>query len=238
MASAFLLVGKLAFAGIGVAVGVKLAATSRQRGALGLHTVALAAICIGGVGMLVMPAAKPLGAPGLAVLAELAVRAAMLLLCAFVAGTFRPNPAGIALAAVCGVLLVAAMVWDLQVQPSLLDYDYTRMSSHANQLSIAAPFAWSAVESGILWRRARRRLALGLSDPEVVQRYLLWSVTTGCFVAIAGLAVVAGVCLAAGGQAIADLAQASRGLLYGIVTACIWRGIFLDPSGSEAPAGA
>lgn len=225
MGGVVLLLGKLSFALIGIAVGVKLAPAAREDG-LGLHTVALAAICIGGVGLLAMPAAKPLDSMPLALLGELAVRAAMLLLCVFIAGTFRPGPGGVVAALVCAALLISTLVWDLLAQASLLQYDYTQLSSHANQLSVAAPFAWSAAESGMLWSRARRRFALGLIDAILVNRYLLWCVTTGCFVGIALLAVASGLAQSAGATGGADLAQGGRGLLYLVITACVWRGLF------------
>lgn len=37
-------------------------------------------------------------------------------------------------------------------------------------------FAWNAVESFLLHRQLRRRLALGLADPEVANRVLLWGI--------------------------------------------------------------
>jgi len=237
MAGIVLLFGKLSFAAVGIAVGVKLAASAREDG-LGLHTVALAAICVGGIGMLAMPAGKPLDSVALVVMGELAIRVAMLLLCVFIAGTFRPSPAGVAGACACAALLLWTLVWDLTGQPSLIHYDYTRLSSHANQLAVAAPFAWSCAESALLWSRSRRRLVLGLSEPAVVQRYLLWSITTGCFVAIALLAVASGLALSGGSVAAADLGQALRGVLYLVITAGVWFGIFSTRLYQESTATA
>lgn len=37
------------------------------------------------------------------------------------------------------------------------------------------PFAWLGVEAGVQWTGARRRVSLGLIDPMVAQRFLLWS---------------------------------------------------------------
>ncbi len=225
MAGLILLLGKLSFALIGVAVGIKLGAATRRDG-VGLHTIALAAICLGGVGLLALPAAKPLDSLPLAWTGEIAIRAAMLLLCVFIARTFRPGLAGGIAAFACGSGVIGALVWDQHAQVSLLDYDYTLLSSHINQLAVAAPFAWSAVESGILWSRGRRRLALGLSDPMAVRQYLVWTLTTVFFVGVCLLAIATGLAQAAGDQAAADVAQVVRGLLYGAITACVWIGIF------------
>jgi len=235
MADAMLMIGKLAFAAIGIAVGARLAVTARHERALGLHTVALAAICLGGLGLLALPIGTMLASVGLVLAGEAAVRAGMLLLCVFIAGTFRPGPAGMALAALCAAALVAAIVWDVRAQPSLIVYDYARPSSHANQLSIAVPFAWATAESVALWSRGRRRLRLGLIEPVLVRRYALWSVTTACFVGICLLAIASGIAGEAGARGLAEAAQALRGVLYLVITVCVGLGVF---PGVGAPAGA
>jgi hypothetical protein len=211
----------------------------RRHGGFGLHTVALAAICLGGAGLLALPAARAFESPALVLAGEAAIRVAMVLLCLFIAGTFRPGPVGAACACACALLLVAAVVWDVLAQPSLLHYDYTRVTSHANQLSIAIPFAWSSAESVVLWQRARRRLALGLCEPGVVERYLLWSATTACFVLVCMFAIASGVAESVGSKLGAELAQAMRGLLYVAISVCVWRGIFpgLSASGANGADG-
>ena len=187
MAATILTVGKLVFAIMGIAVGVRLAGTVREQGAVGLHTVALAAVCVGGVGMLLMPLADTLDSWALLIAAEAGIRGGMLLLCVFIAGTFRPTALGWVAAAGASVFLVAAIVWDLRAQDHTATYDYTLASSHANQLSIAFPFLWATIESATLWIRGRRRLELGLTSEAVVRSYLIWTVATACFVGICGL---------------------------------------------------
>jgi hypothetical protein len=238
MSAAILTVGKLVFAVMGVAVGCKLAVSARGRGGLGLHTVALAAICSGGIGLLLMPLSGVLESWPLVVAAEAGVRGGMLLLCVFIAGTFRPSPAGWAGALLAGVLLVAAIVWDLRVQQPFEGYDYRLPSSHANQLSIAVPFLWATIESAVLWRRGRRRLELGLADPRIVQTYLVWCVATGCFVGICALAILAGLAESTGPSVVPGIAHAARGILYVVITLAIGLGLFgqRDASRSESPA--
>lgn len=237
MSAEMLTIGKLAFAAMGLVVGARLAATARAQGAFGLHTVALAAICIGGLGLLTMPLAQATSSLAWTIVAEAGVRAGMLLLCVFIAGTFRPTPAGIAGATAAGAFLVGAIVWDLRVQSADAPYDYTQPSSHANQLSIAVPFLWATFESGALWVRGRRRLKLGLADPVVVRSYLVWSVATGCFVGICGLAIFAGVMTSLGASLAADVAHALRGLLYLVISGAIWVGLIRRPAPApgEAP---
>lgn len=226
MSGVILTAGKLVFAAMGIAVGFKLAGTLRERGAFGLHTVALGAICTGGVGLLLMPLAQWLGSIPLNWLAEAGVRAGMLLLCVFIAGTFRPNAVGWIAAALAGTFLVAAIAIDLRTQGALAHYDYTSWTSHANQLSIAIPFVWATLESATLYLRGRRRLQLGLADPVVVHGYLLWAITCASFVGICTLAIAGGLLSAAGHEGVAGYAHGLRGVLYFVLTTAIWLGLF------------
>lgn len=236
MGALLFLMGRVAFAAIGVAVGWQLVGEARRGGGIGLHTIALAAIAVGGLGLLAMPLADALASQGLSLAGEIAVRVAMLLLCFFVAGTFRPGPAGVAAAGLCSVLLVATLVWDALAQTSLVAYDYTRPSSHANQLAVAIPFAWSALESAVLWRRNRRRMRIGLGDPVLAERFLLWSAITTCFVGICLLAIAAGLASAAGATHGAALAQGLRGGLYLAITGLVWRARFAAPRPAASTA--
>ena len=36
-------------------------------------------------------------------------------------------------------------------------------------------FGWSSLESGLYWNMMRRRVVLGLAEPEVANRFALWS---------------------------------------------------------------
>lgn len=234
MGDAVFVLGKLAFAAIGIAVGGQLLAQTRRGDGIGLHTVALAAVGVAGLGLLAMPLAEALGSEQLSLAGEVAVRAALLLLCFFVAGTFRPDPAGLAAASACAVLLVATLLWDVVAQPSLLGYDYTRPSSHANQLAVAIPFTWSALESGAAWRRARRRERVGLGDPLLTEHFLVWSLATACFVGVCLLAVAAGLAAQAATARAAELAHGLRGVLYLAITGLVWRARFAGRAGRRS----
>jgi hypothetical protein len=133
---------------------------------------------------------------------------------------------GVAGAALCSAFIVSTLVWDAWTQPSLVDYDYARRSSHATQLSAAIPFAWSAAEAGAAWLRTRRRLRIGLADPRLAERFLLWCWITSCLVLICLLAIASGVAAHAGAHRIEDLAQGLRGGLYLVITALVWRARF------------
>jgi hypothetical protein len=58
--------------------------------------------------------------------------------------------------------------------------------SSALRIPMMATFAWTGVESLHQYRMARRRLALGLSDPVVANRFLLWSVVGFSMTAVIG----------------------------------------------------
>lgn len=243
MASVILILGKLCFAAIGVAVGARLAREGWSRGEMGLHGVALAAICVGGIGLAAIPIGQSLGdtptGTGVALTGEWSMRAGMVLFCVFIWRTFRPEGLlGGCAAGGCAALLIGALVFDLRSQPSWAHYDYGLLSAQLNQLSVALPFAWSCLESGVLWGRARRRLALGLADPAVVRRYLFWWSAMLCFVLICLLAMAAGEAHDAGRNGLADAAQGARGILYLGVTALAWLGVFSSSRKTSASATA
>jgi hypothetical protein len=242
-----LILGKLCFAAIAVAVGARLAREVRSQDGIGLHAVALAAICIGGIGIVLIAVGEWLGdtatGTGVVLAGECSMRAGVVLFCVFIWRTFRPEGVlGGAAAGGCAALVIGALWLDILSQPSVAHYDYGLPSAQLCQLSIAVPFAWSCLESGVLWSRARRRLALGLADPAVVQRYLLWWCAMLCFVLICLLALVAGEARDAGRDGLAGAAQAARGTLYLAVTALAWQGVFSStrkaPTPAAAPSGA
>lgn len=52
------------------------------------------------------------------------------------------------------------------------------------------PYLWAAVSSGVYASRMRRRVALGLAEPIVANRFLLWAIGAGCAFAIFASTVV------------------------------------------------
>ncbi len=52
---------------------------------------------------------------------------------------------------------------------------------------VAAAFGWTAVESLAYYRKLMRRLALGLAEPEVANRFWLWGVGAAATSAICTL---------------------------------------------------
>ncbi|MFK7896825.1 MAG: hypothetical protein AB8G23_13365 [Myxococcota bacterium] len=46
------------------------------------------------------------------------------------------------------------------------------------------PLLWAFLESFAYWRTMQRRLAIGLSDPVVTNRFFLWAIWTGCLASL------------------------------------------------------
>lgn len=222
--------GKLAFGAAGLLAGVRLAAQVRAEGQWSIHLLAAAAILVGGTGLALIPLGQALGGGVASALlvggGDVAMRAALVALGVFTWRVFRPEGALSPLLLVgCAAFQIGAMLWDWGAQPSWASYDASLASAHAVQLSIAVPFLWSCVETGLEASRSRRRAALGLAEPGVVRKFRVWTLAMASFVGICALAIVAGEATAAGWTRIAALATASRGALYFLITACAWDGL-------------
>jgi hypothetical protein len=103
----------------------------------------------------------------------------------------------------------------------------TRPWAVAIVLTVSGAFTWTGLESFAYYRRVRRRLALGLSDPVVVNRFLLWAVTG---FAIGLLATVIAVLLLQGRAILVDpiaLSVISGASVFG---GTAWLLTFLPPA--------
>jgi len=108
-----------------------------------------------------------------------ALASSVVLLQAFTWRTFRPRSSA-ALAFVVATAVAAFVVAGLfhhavvTAQPHLDPVAVHSPYSLGVRLLFEVWYAWMGFESLLEWSRARRRLALGLSDPVVVNRFLLW----------------------------------------------------------------
>jgi len=82
-----------------------------------------------------------------------------------------------------GVGLVRALA---AAPPDTLPVDVHAPYSLALRMVFQVWYVWIAIDSLLEWSRARRRLALGLSDPVVTNRFLLWG-SMGVFLAFNGV---------------------------------------------------
>lgn len=91
---------------------------------------------------------------------------------------------------------------------------------------VAGAFLWTAVESLLYWRPLRRRLALGLADPVVVNRLLLWGVSG---LVVAGMVFQIGVRAQRGGLVLHDPVALATIACAGVVVGLAWWLAFLPP---------
>jgi hypothetical protein len=224
MAEAVLLIGKATFAAAGLAAAVRLGSMARGASGMRQHGWACAMILLGGAGLLAFAISSAIGGPlgfALAVGGDLGERAALGLLCVFVWKVFRPEAGWAAALATLSIAALAATgFWELRVQ-ALPDYDPNHPAAWLSQLVFAVPFAWSSAETALRFVRARRQARLGLSEPAVAHRFLLWSLACSAFVGICGLAILATL-----PGAPAAALNCARGLLYAWIAALVTLGFF------------
>jgi len=116
----------------------------------------------------------PLLAAGLA-----GVAASLVLIHAFTWRVFRPNEGWAAFFVVANAVAAAGVAGLFVRAIAIAPPDTPPMSVHppyslALRLLFEVWYAWVAVEALREWDRARKRMALGLSDPVVVNRFGLW----------------------------------------------------------------
>ncbi len=92
---------------------------------------------------------------------------------------------------------------------------------------LAGAFLWTAVESLLYWRPLRRRLALGLADPVVVNRVGLWGVSG---LAVAGMVFQIGVRAQSGGLVLHDPVALATTACAAVVVGTAWWLAFLPPA--------
>lgn len=184
-----MLLGKALFAVAGCGAGVRLMQIARREGGLPLHAWGSALVFAGGFGLLgfalgpALAASSPGAARALMIASDGLSRLVVLGLSVFVWRVFGGGR-GVRTGLLAALLALQLFNWvhafGLQhwpePTPPLLKLE--------NQLVLALPFVWSAVEARLAFGRSRRQLALGLTDPETTNRLLLWSLASSCFASI------------------------------------------------------
>ena len=150
----------------------------------------------------------------------------------FTALVFRPGrPWALALVAALSVAGLASALGSFSAlsdaPPEMLSFRVAPYWAALGQLSSAAGFAWIGVESRQQLGMARRRQALGLSDPVVSNRFLLWVLFSGSTL---GMNVANSGALLAGVSAVESLpVQAAMAVLGLSASACMYLA-FLPPA--------
>jgi hypothetical protein len=191
-----MLASKALFAAAGCCAGVRLAQIARREGGLPLHAWASALVFAGGFGLLgfglgpVVAEGSPAAARALMLASDALSRLVILGLTLFIWRVFGGGTgprsgllaALVALQAVNWVHAFGLQRWP-EPTPPLLRFE--------NQIVLALPFVWSAVESRLAHARSRKQLALGLTDALTANRLLIWCLACACFACI-GFAAAAG----------------------------------------------
>ena len=180
----FVALSTLIFIVVGTAVGVRILLRSRLDHSLPELAVGAALIAFASVSQplsvlrVALAGQIPIGASvALQLVATAASAFTVLALYVFTWRVFRPESrwaallfaGGSALGLWAGVGTAAISYFDATVSPSLVGR-WIALSA----LSYAICFGWAAIESLTYYVRLRRRLRLGLADPLLVNRFLLW----------------------------------------------------------------
>jgi len=219
------LAGMAAFNAASYAVGVRLLALARRTRGLPETAIGASFLLAGGVAATGGLAARFL-APGFAGhalvsgMASLALHGGVAFLIFFVWRVFRPRARWAA--ALAGFLLTGLATGFLG--PALTTGFLAPAEPVFTAISLVARiglYAWAGLESLRCWAQGRRRLTLGLADPVVVNRFLLWGL---------GVLAVLGIWLDSARQLLAQGdAQASDGVVavLGFLCAgCLWLAFF------------
>lgn len=198
MLSALAIASMLAFFAVGAAVAVRLLLLYRRTGggpelALGAGLAATVLALPASIAGVALGLGGPLVERGLFVVGALGSTSTVVAFFAFTQLVFHPGSRvarilvalAAMVAAASGVGLVHAKLADWGVTPN----PATRPWLMALLGLVAVGLTWTGVEALRYWWRLRRRLALGLADPVVVNRFLLWGL--GTLLSVAALAVIA-----------------------------------------------
>jgi len=198
MLSALAISSMLAFFAVGAAVAVRLLLLYRRTGggpelALGAGLAATVLALPASIAGVALGLGGPLVERGLFVVGTLGSTSTVVAFFAFTQLVFYPGSRGARIllavvavaAAVCGMGLAHAKLadWGMTPNPATRPWMMTLLGL------IAIGLTWTGVEALRYWWRLRRRLALGLVEPVVVNRFLLWAL--GALLAVVALAVIA-----------------------------------------------
>ena len=225
----------LSFLIVGAMVGVRLLALARRTRStpellLGGGLVSLIFVTLPAVGLSI---GARLGSPEfqttLFTLGLLPAVGFIMCLYAFTAKVFRPGrtwaTASIWLSGAVSGIGLAGTIW-----ARVSNWEADRVVGAQWALLIIGTFAlgltWTGIESLDHYRRLRKRLAIGLIDPVVCNRFLLWAI--GNFGGAAGIAVVA-ISLSLGWRLVNHPIPVLGFAISGLALSASWYLAFLPP---------
>lgn len=165
-----------------------------------------------------------------------AIPTSVILVHAFTWQVFRPNSKAALAFVVANGAAAIVVAWlfthaIMTAPPDSKPVDVHGPYSLAIRLLFEVWYAWTGFESLLEWQRARRRLALGLSDPVAVNRFLLWG-SMGVVLAFNG--AIAMVLEARGLSPMTDVLPALWLGLNGAVAGTLMFLTFVPPAGYVA----
>lgn len=174
------LLGASGYVALSLAMGVRLLRLGWRHGSVPELAVGISFVTGGGLGagLQVLSQTRELLPPVYAgstlAFSKLCVYVAVLAHGLFTWHVFRPDAAWARRFFFLSVVLWAAISIGYAVAGGIVDADYSGPWFWLEFAAQASIIAWSAFEPLLYWRRMRRRLRLGLADPVVANRFLLW----------------------------------------------------------------
>lgn len=232
------MLGTAAFVLVGAVVGARMLLLARRTRKLPELYVGGALFLYAGIGQPLVVASRPLGeAFGFETrvcaiaLALVAIVAAMVGLYLFTWTVYRRDSKAARLGvwlAGCAAILSGVTVVRAIPETAGVVTDDMRLGIGSLSLVFLVGMAWAAWESLRYYAMLRKRLALGLTEPIVVNRFLLWG--SGCgATTLSSLSMI--VCAAAGMDVAAHPVPLLVTAVGGIIIASCWYLTFLPPEG-------
>lgn len=179
------LVGLSAFALASLFVGARLLVLSFRTQRLPERLIGLSLFSAGGIGTVLVLLADIVGGSRATLqnVAAIAIHLGVAALGIFTWRVFRPTFAGATLVATCVALLVLSRLADA-VSGHYFGVDRSDLSIAADYTARIVLYAWATFESLRHYALARRRVRIGLVEPLVANRFLLWGIGTGAALCI------------------------------------------------------
>lgn len=233
--SALALPGFLAFFVVSLLVGVRLVRLAARTRRLPELLMGIGVLGIGPVGFggIVVASGLAHDAPALSRLVAGAASAAVALGVAakflFNWRIYRPSSRLVALVSLVGVVAAAGTLAAENIATGFDTAAWRGPGWHvARSVLQVGCLLWGAGEALLYWRRMRRRVALGLADPLVADRFLLWGIGAGA--AGLGSAIGTAVLLVSGRAPLEQTWVTMSSSLHGLVAAAALWLAFLPPA--------
>lgn len=179
------LLGISAFGFVSFAVGLRLVLLSRRTGYLPERLIGTSLFLAGGLGtaLLVTSSFAGDGRWLVATISALMINLGVAALGVFTWRVFRPTLLGATLVAACVALLFLSMLVD-RLSGEYLGASRTDFSIATDYAGRLLLYAWATWESLRQYALARRRVRIGLTEPLIANRFLLWGVATSAALGI------------------------------------------------------